>query len=95
MRYLSSIRESWVEPFGDMRQELVFIGQGLNKEAIKTLDDCILSEEEALRGKDYWATLPDPFEPWSENSDGNNLPINLVYEIGVKLIVGDGFIVNG
>ena len=67
--YLSSIKESWVEPFGDMRQELVFIGQGLNKEAmIKTLDDCILSEEEVLRGKDYWATLPDPFEPWSENS---------------------------
>ena len=67
--YLSSIKESWVEPFGDMRQELVFIGQGLNKEAmIKTLDDCILSEEEVLRGKDYWVTLPDPFEPWSENS---------------------------
>ena len=56
--YLSSIKESWVEPFGDMRQELVFIGQGLNKEAmIKTLDDCILSEEEVLQGKDYWATL--------------------------------------
>ena len=25
--YLASIKKSWVEPFGDMRQELVFIGQ--------------------------------------------------------------------
>ena len=24
------IKEKWVEPFGDMRQELVFIGQGLD-----------------------------------------------------------------
>ena len=29
--YLESIREQWVEPFGDMRQELVFIGQNLDK----------------------------------------------------------------
>ena len=26
--YLAAIKENWVEPFGDMRQELVFIGQG-------------------------------------------------------------------
>ena len=25
------IKEKWVEPFGDMRQELVFIGQGLDQ----------------------------------------------------------------
>ena len=29
--YLNSIKENWVEPFGDMRQELVFIGQGIDK----------------------------------------------------------------
>ena len=29
---LDFIDEKWVEPFGDMRQELVFIGQGLEKE---------------------------------------------------------------
>ena len=56
-----------------MRQELVFIGQGLNKEAmIKTLDDCILSEEEVLRGKDYWATLPDPSSHGVRIATGNN-----------------------
>lgn len=29
---LATIQESWVEPFGDMRQELVFIGQNLDKD---------------------------------------------------------------
>ena len=28
---LSAIDQLWVEPFGDMRQELVFIGQNLDK----------------------------------------------------------------
>lgn len=64
--YLKSIREHWVEPFGDMRQELVFIGQGLDKaDIIQRLNDCLLSEEEVLRGKDYWKTLPDPFPRWT------------------------------
>ncbi len=63
--YLESIRSQWVEPFGDMRQELVFIGQGLDQAAMtRALDDCLLSEEEVLRGKAYWQTLPDPFPVW-------------------------------
>jgi len=63
--YLDSISESWVEPFGDMRQELVFIGQDLDQSAMtKALDDCLLSEDELLKGKQYWATLTDPFPKW-------------------------------
>ncbi|NGN96302.1 GTP-binding protein [Grimontia sp. S25] len=63
--YLAAIRQNWVEPFGDMRQELVFIGQGLNQDAMtQALDDCLLSEEEMLRGKDYWKSLNDPFPQW-------------------------------
>ncbi|AQQ66370.1 4-hydroxytetrahydrobiopterin dehydratase [Microbulbifer agarilyticus] len=65
--YLASIKENWVEPFGDMRQELVFIGQGLDQQAMtKALDECLLSEDELLRGKEYWKTLSDPFPMWGE-----------------------------
>ena len=65
---LNSIKKLWLEPFGDMRQELVFIGQGLDQKAMtKALDDCILSEYEVLLGKKYWMTLKDPFPGWDQN----------------------------
>ncbi|MGH1426344.1 MAG: zinc metallochaperone GTPase ZigA [Arenicella sp.] len=65
--YLASIEKQWVEPFGDMRQELVFIGQNLDQEAVvNALDECLLSEEELLRGKFYWDTLSDPFPVWEK-----------------------------
>jgi G3E family GTPase len=65
--YLASIQEQWVKPFGDMRQELVFIGQGLDQAGItKALDDCLLSEEEMARGKAYWKSLNDPFPAWEQ-----------------------------
>jgi G3E family GTPase len=67
--YLQSIKNSWVEPFGDMRQELVFIGQGLDqKKMTSALNMCLLSEEDLIRGKDYWATLADPFPAWEEEA---------------------------
>ena len=63
------IKEKWVEPFGDMRQELVFIGQGLNQDKItKLLDECLLSDADLLLGKDHWAQLPDPFPVWTEEA---------------------------
>lgn len=66
--YLESIKQQWVEPFGDMRQELVFIGQNLDQEGMtQALDNCLLSEEEVLKGKHYWATLNDPFPEWKES----------------------------
>ena len=66
--YLSSIKEQWVEPFGDMRQELVFIGQHLDKEKMtNSLDQCLLTEEEVLKGRVYWESLNDPFPAWNES----------------------------
>ncbi|MCQ8888823.1 zinc metallochaperone GTPase ZigA [Pseudoalteromonas carrageenovora] len=64
---LADINSKWVEPFGDMRQELVFIGQSLDKKAmIKALDDCLLPEDAVLKGKDFWRTYNDPFPIWEE-----------------------------
>ncbi|MGB0895473.1 MAG: zinc metallochaperone GTPase ZigA [Parashewanella sp.] len=66
---LKEIEKQWVEPFGDMRQELVFIGQNLDKPAmLKALNNCLLSEDELLRGRDFWVTLNDPFPTWEENA---------------------------
>lgn len=63
--YLKAIEEQWMEPFGDMRQELVFIGQGLNKEdIINRLDDCLLTDEQLIQGHHVWAEMPDPFPAW-------------------------------
>lgn len=64
---LNEIKKQWVEPFGDMRQELVFIGQNLDKKAMTSaLEQCLLSEDEVLQGKSYWTTLSDPFPEWEE-----------------------------
>jgi len=62
---INNIRDQWEEPFGDKRQELVFIGQSLDKEAmLEDLNKCLLSEDELLKGESYWETLDDPFPVW-------------------------------
>lgn len=61
----ASIMEKWQEPFGDMRQELVFIGQHLDKnEIILRLDGCLLSVEQMVEGIDSWMSMADPFPEW-------------------------------
>ena len=63
--YRGYIMEKWQEPFGDMRQELVFIGQNMDKtRMIEALDNCLLSEAELLEGMESWRQLPDPFPAW-------------------------------
>ena len=64
---LKIIKQNWEEPFGDMRQELVFIGQGLDKDAmIGALENCLVTEDDLLKGEEFWTTLDDPFPPWQE-----------------------------
>lgn len=59
---LDYIEEIWEEPFGDMRQELVFIGQSLNQQQVcAQLDACLLTEDELLAGRTHWLTFTNPF----------------------------------
>lgn len=61
------ILENWQEPFGDRRQELVFISQNLPTSWLQDqLDACLLNDEEMSAGKDYWKALPDPFPHWEQ-----------------------------
>ncbi|HBC3969785.1 TPA: GTP-binding protein [Vibrio alginolyticus] len=65
--YLDAINDIWQEPYGDMRQELVFIGQGLEQEKlIARLNECLLTEDEMEQGLDYWLSLEDPFPEWEQ-----------------------------
>lgn len=56
---------NWAPDFNDCRQELVFIGQGIEFQALyKALDACLLSKSEMAMGSQAWEALADPFGPW-------------------------------
>jgi len=59
----------WAEPWGDRRQELVFIGCGMDEAAIRRdLAACLLTEAEMRRGPEGWALMVDPFPRWAERA---------------------------
>ncbi|NKE47902.1 GTP-binding protein [Roseomonas frigidaquae] len=61
------VKANWQEPYGDRRQEIVFIGIGMDEAALRRqLEDCLLTDKEMQRGVRGWAKLPDPFPAWRQ-----------------------------
>jgi G3E family GTPase len=60
---LAEVAGKWAEPWGDRRQELVFIGAGMDEAAIRAKLDAAL-----IPAQDFtptaWANLSDPFPEW-------------------------------
>lgn len=61
------IMPEWDPKYGDRKQEMVFIGQNLQKEEIlKRLDQCLLTEKE-MADEEAWKDFEDPFpEDWND-----------------------------
>ncbi|MCW0200983.1 MAG: GTP-binding protein [Rhodanobacter thiooxydans] len=73
--HLAHIRSRWDETWGDRRQELVFIGMGMDEAALKRrFDECLLTDEEMGFGEDAWANLTDPLPAWHDESDHDDHP---------------------
>jgi G3E family GTPase len=65
-QHTSAIADQWVEPWGDRRQELVFIGIDMDEARLRAaLDACLLDDDEMAAGVSGWRRLADPFGSWA------------------------------
>lgn len=65
----AALKRVWENPWGDRRQEIVLIGQGLDRDALEAmLDEALLTDEEFRRGPSSWSQLPDPFPNWARQA---------------------------
>ena len=60
----SYMRDNWVEPWGDRRQEIVFIGAGIDWPALKARLDAALLPGIVAANPEELPDLPDPFPVW-------------------------------
>ena len=60
-----SLKKNWNEIYGDRRQEIVFIGTGMDETALRNrLDACLVAGKPGMEVA-TWSTLPDPFPRWT------------------------------
>ncbi|MEM8660570.1 MAG: GTP-binding protein [Pseudomonadota bacterium] len=64
------IKQHWQEPFGDRRQELVFIGADIDWPALQAQLDAALLPEDIEYSPNARIRMPDPFPRWAMQLDG-------------------------
>jgi G3E family GTPase len=62
---LAWIEELWDDVAGDCRQEIVFIGMGMDREKIEAdLDKALITDHELAAGPEDWTRFEDPIPSW-------------------------------
>jgi G3E family GTPase len=64
---LAEVASKWQEPWGDRRQELVFIGHGMDEAALRQKLDAALLPASTFAPQD-WKDLTDPFPTWRRSA---------------------------
>jgi G3E family GTPase len=60
---------AWDARFGDRRQQLAFVGIDMDEAYLRNrLDDCLLDDDEFVRGPEVWRRYVDPMPPWEVTS---------------------------
>ena len=80
----------WQDPWGDRRQEIVFIGAGIDWPALTArLDACLLPEHLAP-GPDALPDLPDPFPGLAaRGGSGMTLVREIVKDAAINVSITD------
>jgi G3E family GTPase len=62
---IAMINDLFTGEYGDRRQELVFIGQDLDRIVLESvLESCVLTDEEMAMGPEAWSQMDDPWSAW-------------------------------
>ncbi|MDA7980351.1 MAG: GTP-binding protein [Pirellulales bacterium] len=68
--FQTELEKKWHPEVGDCRQELVFIGIGMDEiGTYDSLQECLLTDEECSAGIEAWKHFQDPFPRWNLDVD--------------------------